>query len=396
MKLPAPLSCALAAALSVFLVGCTGQQSATSSPQVTATNSTSASPVIARTTSSEDKKLRIYNWTEYVGPLTLLNFSNRFKTVVQYDTYESNEELQAKLDSGASEYDLVVPGATFAKKQIDSGKYQKWDMSLIPNRSNLDPMIMEKLRAIDPNNEYLIPWGWSYTTVGVNMDLISPILSKHNLPMPQNTWELVLNPTYTSKLKECGIGFLDSSSEVMPVVLHYIGKDAYSKDTQDHQLAYDALSKVRPDIKGFVSATQLIESIASRHFCVALGWSGDISAGINMHRAIGDKDDLQVTYPSTGALMFIDTIALTKDAKNQRTAHEFMNYVLEPKTSADITNATSYLQGNRAAQMFLERKISGDESVMLPPEKLETLIAPGEITPQMSASFEQLYTKIKE
>ena len=116
----------------------------------------------------------------------------------------------------------------FAKAQIEAGLLRKLDKEQIANYKNLDPAIMAKLGKVDPNNEYLVPWGWSYVTVAINKDAVEKALA--GTAMPDNAWDLVFNPSYTSKLKSCGIAYLDTPSEILPSAMRYIGKPPYSTD----------------------------------------------------------------------------------------------------------------------------------------------------------------------
>ncbi len=222
---------------------------------------------------TEEKVLNVYNWPDYIAKDMLANFEKETSIKVNYQTFETNEALHAKLVAGNTGYDIVVPGAVFAKPQIDGGLFMKLDKTQIPNYGNLDPALMGKLDTIDPGNAYLIPWGWSFTTVGINKAKVTKALG--NTPMPDNAWELVFNPVYTAKLKSCGIAFLDSPTEVLPPAMHYLGKNAYSNDPADHKAAGEMLAKVRPHIRMFSST--MIDDLAGGKACVALGWAGDIN-----------------------------------------------------------------------------------------------------------------------
>ena len=222
---------------------------------------------------AEDKVVNVYNWPDYIAEDLVPNFEKASGLRVNYSTFENNEGLQAKLVAGNSGYDVVVPGAVFAAGQIQAGLLQKLDKTQLKNYSNLDSAFLSKLQNIDPGNQYLIPWGWSFTTVGINKGKVEKALA--GTPMPDNAWDLVFNPAYTSKLKSCGIAYLDSPSEVIPPALHYLGKNAYSNDPSDHQAAGDLLAKVRPDVRIFSST--MIDDLATGRACVALGWAGDIN-----------------------------------------------------------------------------------------------------------------------
>ncbi len=182
---------------------------------------------------AEEKVLNVCNWPDYVAKDMIANFEKETGIKVNYQTFENNEALHAKLVAGNTGYDIVVPGAVFAKPQIDGGLLAKLDKAKIANYGNLDPAIMEKLGTIDPGNGYLVPWAWSFTTVGINKAKVTKALG--STPMPENAWDLVFNPVYTAKLKACGIAYLDSPTEVLPPAMHYLGKNAYSNDPADHK-----------------------------------------------------------------------------------------------------------------------------------------------------------------
>ena len=235
--------------------------------------------------SDEEKVLNIYNWADYIPADMVANFEKETGIKVNYQTFENNEGLHAKLVAGNSGFDLVVPGAVFAKSQIEGGLLMKLDKARIPNLGNLDPAIMGKLAAVDPGNDYLVPWAWSYTSVGINKAKVAKALGP--TPMPENAWDLVFNPTYTAKLKSCGIAYLDSPTEIIPPAMHYLGKNPYSNEPADHKAAGEMLAKVRPHIRMFTST--MIDDLAGGKACVALGWAGDM----NIARALAGKQERQ-------------------------------------------------------------------------------------------------------
>ena len=243
---------------------------------------------------------------------------------VRYDTYDNNEILHAKLLAGKTGYDIVVPSSNWAKLQIEGGLYQKLDKAKLSNWKNLDPAILKQMQAFDPGNAYLVDWLWSYTTVGINVDKVKQALGE--TPMPDNAWDLVFNPIYTNKLKSCGITLLDTSSEVFPIALHYLGRDPYSKNPADYQAAFAMLKKVRPDIKRFNSGGQ-IEDLASGQVCVALGWAGDFNLARKRAKENNLAQNIVALLPKTGGLMFMDTMAIPADAPHPNNAHLFINYI---------------------------------------------------------------------
>jgi putrescine transport system substrate-binding protein len=164
---------------------------------------------------TEPKVLNIFNWSDYIAEDTIKNFEKETGIKVRYDNFDTNEILHAKLVAGKTGYDIVVPGAHFAKMQIEGGLLRPLDKSLLTNWGNLDKGILAQMSSLDPDNKYLVDWLWGFVTVGINTGKVKKALG--DMPMPENPWSLVFDPKYASKLKSCGVNFLDSASEVLPV-----------------------------------------------------------------------------------------------------------------------------------------------------------------------------------
>ena len=241
-------------------------------------------PAAVQAAAPDQKVLNIYNWSDYIGDDTLKNFEKETGIKVNYDTYDSNEILHSKLIAGKTGYDIVVPSAHFAKMQLEAGLFQKLDRSKLGNWGNLDPAVLQMMSRFDPGNQYLVDWMWGFITVGINTGKVKQALG--GLPMPANPWDLVFDPKYTSKLKSCGISYLDSPSELMPIARGYVGKPQYSRNPVDYAAAGEMLKKVRPDIGRF-SSSGYINDLAAGSLCAVLGYSGDINIARN--RAIKDK-----------------------------------------------------------------------------------------------------------
>ena len=373
----------------IALVGCGKKEEAPAAAKAPA--AVASAPVVAANT--EEKVLNIYNWPDYIAKDMVANFEKESGIKVNYQTFENNEALQAKLVAGNSGYDIVVPGAVFAKPQIDGGLLQKLDKTKLSNIANLDPAIMGKLgAAIDPGNAYLVPWAWSFTTVGINKAKVAKALG--STPMPANAWELVFNPVYTAKLKSCGIAYLDSPTEVIPPALHFIGKNAYSNDPADHKAAAAMLAKVRPHIRLFSST--MIDDLAGGKACVALGWAGDIN--IARGRAIENKNgnEVEALLPSTGGLIFFDNLAIPKDAKHPNNAHAFINYFLKPEVSASLSNELGYATANKASLASVKPEIAKDPAVFPDAANLDKMVSPASFSNEARQSMSDVFTLFKK
>jgi putrescine transport system substrate-binding protein len=376
-------------ALSALVLAACGKKeeapAAAASPAAVA--SAPAAPV-----NTEEKVLNIYNWPDYIPEGMIAAFEKETGIKVNYDTFETNEALHAKLVAGNTGYDLVVPGTVFAKPQIEGGLLQPLDKSKIKNLANLDPALMATMTKADPENKHLVPWAWSFTTVGINKGKVEKALG--SMPMPENAWELVFNPKYTAKLKSCGIAYLDSPTEILPAALHYIGKDAYSNSSDDYKEAAAMLAKVRKDVRLFSST--MIDDIAGGKACAAIGWAGDINIAAGRAKENGSKDVIEALLPSTGALIFIDAIALTKDAKHPENAHAFIDFYLRPDNAALMTNEMNYNTGNKAAVEKIKPEMTSNKSIFVDAEYFSKMIPPSSFSNEAREAMANAYNAFKK
>ena len=349
-------------------------------------------PLGAAQAQEEEKVLNIYNWSDYIAEDTLKNFEKETGIKVRYDNFDNNEIVHAKLVAGKSGYDVVVPSSNWAKLQIDGGLLAKIDKSKIANNKHLDPAVQAQLARMDPGNDYMVNWLWGYTTVGINVDKVKAALG--STPMPANVWDLVFKPEYISKLKGCGVSFLDSASEVIPAALHYLGKPSFSKVPTDYTAAAQMLKAIRPHVTLF-SSSGYINDMANGSICVALGWSGDIN--IARQRAIDGKtgQNIQALLPSTGGLLFFDVMVIPADAAHPGNAHKFINYMLKPEVHAGLTNKVFYANPNLESKKFIKPEVANNPSVFLSKENLDKMKAPDALNNDLRRLMTRTYTAFK-
>ncbi len=346
-------------------------------------------PAIAQ---EEEKVFNIYNWSDYIGDDTIANFEKETGIKVRYDVMDSNEILHAKMVAGRTGYDIVVPSSYFGRMQANGGLLQPLDRAQLPNWKNQDPAILELLAQVDPGNKYLVDWLWGYTTVGINVDKVKKALG--GMPMPENAWDLVFKPEYLSKLKSCGVSFLDSPTEIVPAAAHYLGKKAYSKDPANYAGTGELLAKIRPYVTLF-SSSGYINDMANGSICVALGWSGDINIAKN--RAIQGKtgQNIQCLLPKTGGVIFMDTMAIPADAPHPGNAHKWINYILRPEVHAGLTNKVFYANPNKESRKFIKPEVSNDPTVFPSDADLKKMGLPGELTNDSRRAMTRIYTSFK-
>jgi putrescine transport system substrate-binding protein len=351
-----------------------------------------ATAAVAVSAQEEEKVLNVYNWSDYIGEETLKNFEKETGIKVRYDNFDNNEIVHAKLVAGKTGYDLVVPSSNWAKLQIDGGLLAKLDKSKIPNLKNVDPAINAQLGKMDPGNDYLVNWLWGFTTIGVNVDKVKAALG--STPMPDNAWDLVFKPEYISKMKGCGVSFLDSATEVIPAALHYLGKPAASKSPADYTAAANLLKSIRPYVTLF-SSSGYINDMANGSICLALGWSGDIN--IAKQRAIDGKtgNKIDALIPKTGGLLFFDVMVIPADAAHPGNAHKFINFILKPENAAGLTNKVFYPNAVPESKKFIRPDVANNPTVFLGEADLKKMIAPDALNNDLRRLMTRTYTAFK-
>ncbi len=340
----------------------------------------------------EEKVLNVYNWSDYIADDTIANFEKETGIKVRYDNFDNNEIVHAKLVAGKTGYDIVVPSSFWAKIQADGGLLRKLDKSKLPNLVHMDPEVQKTIAKLDPGNQYMVDWMWGHTTVGINVDKVKAALG--GMPMPENAWDLIFKPEYLSKLKSCGVSFLDSPTEVIPAALHYLGKDPSSNNPADYTGVAPLLKSIRPYVTLF-SSSGYINDLASGSICVALGWSGDIN--IARQRAIDGKtgQNIEALLPKTGGLLFFDVMVIPADAPHPENAYKFINYILRPEVAASLTNKVFYANPNKDSKKFVKPEVANNPTVFLSDAEMKKMIAPGALNNDTRRTMTRLYTSFK-
>lgn len=353
---------------------------------------TCCAAVGAAQAASDDKQLNIYNWSDYIAPTTLPNFEKETGIKVRYDTFDSNETLFAKLAAGNTGYDIVVPSANWAAIEIKAGFFQPIDKSKIPNYKNLDPELMKLLATMDPGNQYLIPWMWGYTTVGINVDKVQKALE--GMPMPENPWDLLFKPEYASKLKSCGISLLDSGGDIMEAAFNYLNIPVESRDREDFRRAWEMVDKIRPYVTQ-LSSSGYINDLAGGNLCLSFGWSGDIGIAANRAKEAKNGVNIKVFPPTHGGVLLVDTVAIPADAKHVDNAYKFLDYRLRPEVIAADTNTVFYANPVPASLPYIDDSIKSNDYVFLKPELMRKLRPPKVYSNEERRLVTQYYTKFR-
>lgn len=317
---------------------------------------------------SASGELNLYNWSDYIAPGTLRDFERETGIRVHYDVFDSNELLEAKLLAGNTGYDLVVPSASFVARQITAGVFQPLDRARLSGLENLDPEIMRILATYDPGNRHALPWLWGTTGIGYNRQMIAARLPD----APVDSWELVFRPEILARFRDCGVVLLDTPSEILPLALNYLGLPPGSQRAEDLAAAEALLGRIRPHVRYFHSS-QYINDLANGEICLVVGWSGDILMARDRAREAANGHDIAYSLPREGSLVWVDTLAIPRDAPHPGNAHRFLDYILRPKVAADLSNHVKYANANRASLPLLAAGLREDRGIYPPPETLAKL-----------------------
>ncbi|MBC3955082.1 polyamine ABC transporter substrate-binding protein [Pseudomonas triticifolii] len=350
-----------------------------------------ASLLCASALADEPRTLRVYNWFDYITPQTLTDFKDQTKVNLIYDIFDTNEALEAKLLTGNSGYDVVVPSNVFLAKQIEAGVFQPLDRSKLPHYANLDPKLMKLLEANDPGNKYAVPYMYGTILIGFNPAKVKAVLGDD---APVDSWDLIFKEENISKLKQCGVALLDSPSEILPLALQYLGLPPNSVKADDYKKAEALMLKIRPYITYFHSSKYMAD-IANGDICVAVGYSGSFSQAANRARDAKNGVVVDMRLPKEGAPIWFDMLAIPKGAKNTQDALTFIDYLLQPKVIAPISDFVGYPNPNMNATDRVDPAIRNNPNLYPTEEAMKTLYTLQPLPAAAERARTRAWTKIK-
>ena len=294
--------------------------------------------------------VNVYNWSDYIDPSVIEQFTRATGITVRYDTFDSNDTLETKLLAGKSGYDVVAPTAYFLERQIKAGVFQKLDKSKLPNLANAWPEITRRLAQYDPGNLYGVNYMWGTTGIGYNVRKARELLGAD---FKIDSWDIVFKPENIARFKDCGVHLLDSSDDILAAALHYLGLDPNSTREGDYQKAADLVGKIRPYVRKFHSS-EYLNLLASGEICFVVGYSGDVKQAQKRAAEVKNGVELGYAIPKEGAQLWFDNIAIPRDARNVDEAHAFIDFLQRPEIAAKNSNFIAYANGNLASQKFID------------------------------------------
>ena len=335
--------------------------------------------------------VHVYNWSDYIAEDTVPRFQEETGIKVTYGVFDSNEVLEAKLLAGGSGFDVVVPSLQFLGRQIQAGVFQPLDTSRLQNYAGLDPELMQRIAVQDPGNQYSIPYLWGTTGLGYNVDKVTEAFGGIEVA---NSWDLLFKPENVSRLAHCGVMILDTPTEAIPAALNYLGEDPNSTDPEVIRKGAALLAKIRPHIRSFHSS-QYIDALANGSACLVMGWSGDVLQARDRADEAGNGVKVAYSIPKEGAPLFVDMLAIPKDARNVDQAYAFIDFLLRPDVAAANTNYVSFPNPVPASLEEVDDEIRNDPTIYPPPEVSEKLFMLAVIPPEVDRLYTRIWTELK-
>lgn len=333
--------------------------------------------------------INIWNWSDYIGQNTVANFEKATNLKANYSVFDSNELVEARLLSGNSGFDAVMMTSYYIPRLAKAGALQKIDKKKIPNWVKLDPVRMKALATLDPDNNYAYPYTEISVGIGYNSQKIKEIFGED---FKITSWDILLKPENSKKLKQCGIAIIDSPIEVISTVMHVLGKDPTSEKASDYDEALNVLTKLAANVSYFHSS-RYINDLASGEICMAVGYSGDVLQATQ--RAKSNNINIEYVIPDEGSTFWFDCWTIAANADHYDAALQWFNYLQDPKVATEVANEIRYMMPVTDAIANLDKELKDNPSLNIPSEKMEKMYFLAPTTSKLSRITNRVWNSMK-
>ncbi|MGB0563842.1 MAG: ABC transporter substrate-binding protein [Spirulinaceae cyanobacterium] len=296
--------------------------------------------------------LSVYNWSTYIDPEVLTQFETEFGVTVQYDTYESNEALLAKIQPGNPGYDIIVPTGDYIESMAAEGLLEELDHDNIPNLSNVSDEFLDP--PFDLGNQYSVPYQWGTIGIGYNPTATGGEIT---------TWEEIFDAKYAGR-----VALMEDPRAMLGSILMMLGYDPNTTDPEEIEAAKDYVIEHKDVVATFAPDTGQ-DLLNQGEVDIAVEWNGDI------FQVMDENEEIEYVIPEEGTIVWTDNLAIPKDAPNKALAEEFINFVLRPEVSAAISNYVKYGTPNKVAleQGLIDAEDVDNPGIYPPPETFKKL-----------------------
>lgn len=346
---------------------------------------TGCSPQLTSPPPINKRTLYFFNWNNYIAPETLKRFEDFCNCNIAQDYYSDNEEMLAKLSAGATGYDLIVPTGNAMETLVRQNVLKPLDKSLLPNFSNVNPIYLNT--AFDPTNQYSVPYAYTITLLGFNQRKMQ------ELGLPTDSWAIIFEPEYLEKIKG-RVTILDSQRELMAAALKYLGYSVNDNNELHWKQAKDLIIRAKPYWTAF-SNTSYIRELAVGNLWVAHGYSNDMFQAALDAQHTGRNFTIGYTIPKEGAVLALDSMVMHQSGTNTDLAHQFINFMLDGKNSAELTNLIGSGNPNEEAIQYIQPVLVNNKAIFPNNNSQTNLEMLHDLNHKQRRLLSRLWTEIK-
>jgi spermidine/putrescine transport system substrate-binding protein len=317
-------------------------------------------------------EVNVYCWSDYIAADTVANFERETGVRVNYETFESQEEMLAKILAGGPQWDVVFPSASFVGPMVRRGLLESLDHSRLSGLGNLEPRFRDP--SWDPGGRHSVPYMWGVTGYVYNAPAVDGTLSG---------WADLWEPRWKGKMT-----MLDDPSEVLGACLKKLGRSINAHDERELAAARAEAIRQKPLLRAYINAEVKPQLVAGDVWIAEL-WNGDA------YQAMAENPDLRFCYPAEGVPAFTDCAAILAGARHRENAYLWIDYLLRPEVSAAIARATMFPTPNARARQLLDASLRTNPDLYPPPDRLARLEWFTEIPAEAQLLRDRIWTEIK-
>ena len=321
-------------------------------------------------------KVYVYNWGEYIDPVTIEMFEEETGIQVIYDEYETNETMYPKVEAGASNYDVVCPSDYMIQKMVDNDMLAELNWDNLPNATaNIGASYYEQSTAFDPENKYSVPYCWGTVGILYNTTMVDE---------PVTSWSILWDEKYADSIL-----MQDSVRDLFMVALKELGYSMNSTNEAELQEAKDLLITQKPLVQAYV-VDQVRDKMIGNEAALGVIYSGE---AIYTQR---ENPDLAYVIPEEGTNMWIDSWVILKDAENKENAEKFIDFMCRADVALLNFEYITYSTPNDAARELIEDEDIRNSEIAFPDltqySNLETFSYLGD---EADTLYNELWKEIK-
>ena len=291
-------------------------------------------------TSGEQQQLFLFNWGNYIDPELIKEFEAETGIQVVYETFDSNDAMEAKLKQGGTRYDIVFPSESSITKLVNQNLLQKLDHSKIKGLENISPFLLNS--PVDNGNQYTIPYFWG--TVGIMVN------TKYIDPESIQTWNDLWKEDFKNKVL-----VLDGNREALGMALQSLGYSLNSKNEDELKAAEQKLKELKPNVRAVLNE-EIKTMMKLEEAPIGMGYSGDAAA------VAEENPNVQYILPKDGSAVWTDNFAIAHTAVNIEGAYAFINFMLRPENAARNAEYVGYSTPNEKAKELMDPEVTSDET----------------------------------